>query len=112
MLHGLVPRPVSATSTRVQAHLKSLTQRIQRVAIFCATLTTRITAEPTMTDLTQTLPPELLAEILGYASFRDILSVSQVRKPPATHMQWADQLNTDDPCRSITSFVTLSLHLH
>jgi len=35
-------------------------------------------------DPTQTLPPELLAEILGHESATDILRVSQVRKPSST----------------------------
>jgi hypothetical protein len=35
-----------------------------------------------MTDLTQILPPELLAEVLGYASVLDILRFKQVRTQP------------------------------
>ena len=61
-----------------------------------------------MTDLTQKLPVEVLAEILGHVSAPDILRFKQVES--TTHLR-THQLKTGGFDRSIAPSETLSFRL-
>jgi hypothetical protein len=63
-----------------------------------------------MTDITQKLPLELLAEILERASVPDVLRFKQVCQETFTHV-WIKSLNVRGVCRSTVSFVTPFSHL-
>lgn len=42
----------------------------------------RVSSKDAMTDITQKLPLEILAEILGHASAMDVLRFKQVKRQP------------------------------
>ena len=65
-----------------------------------------------MTDITQKLPLELLAEILGYAPVPDVSRVKKVKSDlESVTRAWANLSNADGFCRSTVSFVMSSTHL-
>ena len=76
----LVPQPpllpVSELTSNYSAH-----SPCHIGLVFGPSLLSGNTTEAAMTDLTQKLPVELLAEILGHASAPDILKTKQVRSP-------------------------------
>ena len=66
------------------------------------------TLSPAMVDFTQSLPSELLIQILCHVSIPDILRLKRVKR---LSLWWTNLLSTIDICRLAMSFATLSSHL-
>ncbi|KAF9653285.1 hypothetical protein BDM02DRAFT_3265533 [Thelephora ganbajun] len=76
---------ISCPTTTTFAHILVYLETVDAFTVsyqagFWDTPTIRIITEPTMADLTQKLPAELLAEILGHVPVLDVLRFKQVNR--------------------------------